>query len=292
MPCAGSNLDPSSESFLWALAYSWKKYCSSAANLSKWGLKPGSVVRHKSVGSQTRSGSFSADTLKYSLSKTNHFLHHDWPPLIPTPGFPSARTTVPWLVYFVGFEYPKGQAPLRSLKTRPTVCAPERATISRSEKPIFFVKTFRKCSAGVAEPQLNGGWASGSPAWTAKPSREEEPAHCSGPAAETRPYFIGITGPPITSTAVAEAIWIKSAQDTVGYFSLNFVRYVLDLVKPAFAPKLISGSNLMLPMAPPHSGQVLMRWSKVPESCHAKRIRMGPQFASEMKSASSARNLR
>ena len=55
----------------------------------------------------------------------------------------------PALVYLEAAcsPYPKGQAPLRSLKTRPMVCAPLRATMSWSVKPIFLPKTLRKCSS-------------------------------------------------------------------------------------------------------------------------------------------------
>jgi len=51
---------------------------------------------------------------------------------------------------------------------------------------------------------------------------------------------------------------------------------------PALAPWLISGSNRIDPMAPPEAGHSLSarETSWVPESCHARRTKTGPQFFS------------
>merc|ERR1719476_1057750 len=59
---------------------------------------------------------------------------------------------------------------------------------------------------------------------------------------------------------------------------------------PAFAPMFISGSKRMAPLAPPHSGQAAILRSKVPESCHARRTRMGLQFILLMNAFSSSRH--
>ena len=59
--------------------------------------------------------------------------------------------------------------------------------------------------------------------------------------------------------------------------------------RPALAPCKISGSNRMLPVAPPAAGHgPSTSLSNVPASCHAKRTRMGPQFFSKINSSTSS----
>ena len=43
------------------------------------------------------------------------------------------------------------------------------------------------------------------------------------------------------------------------------------LAKPAFAPNVSSGWWMIAPFAPPRAGKSARRWSKVPESCQARR---------------------
>ena len=42
-------------------------------------------------------------------------------------------------------------------------------------------------------------------------------AHCAASATSSRPYRMGTLGPPANSTATAEAIWYRSAYDTLGW---------------------------------------------------------------------------
>ena len=78
-------------------------------------------------------------------------------------------------------------------------------------------------SWGGRAQQLRGGGG----IWYTAP----EPA-----LASFRPYSMSMVGPPHTLIASALAIWITSAHDTAGYFSLKALRYRMHFARPAFAP--------------------------------------------------------
>lgn len=82
--------------------------------------------------------------------------------------------------------------------------------------------------------------------------------------------------------------WMRSAQETSGTCSLIGVIRATAPARPLLAPWLISGAKRMLPSAPPHLGHSETDASWVPESCHARRIRMGPQFFSLIRAARSS----
>mmetsp|Transcript_65942 Transcript_65942/g.157380 ORF Transcript_65942/g.157380 Transcript_65942/m.157380 type:complete len:211 (-) Transcript_65942:459-1091(-) len=210
MPSAGSNLDPSSESFLCALAYEVKNAASSSLNFSANGLNPASSKMVLSVESLRSSASALASAMvtKYELSNASHFSVHDDPPFPPIPALPSLRATLVPSVNLV-FSAPR---PERSLNARPRVCAPERATISSSLSPMR-PNTLRRCPLGVGSsvglvpdvpPYFPFGPASAS-------GRLPSGEHCSGEVASMRPYLTPILGPPASSMPDADAIWKRSA---------------------------------------------------------------------------------
>ena len=63
----------------------------------------------------------------------------------------------------------------------------------------------------------------------------------------------------------------------------------MPFASPAFAPCLSSCSKRMLPFAPPQVGHDVTDAANVPESCHASRTRIGPQFSSRMKARIASR---
>lgn len=100
------------------------------------------------------------------------------------------------------------------------------------------------------------------------PGRLPSAGQASGASASTLPYLRSILGPPQHSTAHAEPICMRSAHPTVGCAALMGSSSLSAFTRPALAPWLISGSKRMDPLAPP----VPAAASKVPESCHARRI--------------------
>jgi hypothetical protein len=90
----------------------------------------------------------------------------------------------------------------------------------------------RACARQVT---FGGSWGGGGRAqklrWGGIWCTAPEPA-----SASFRPYSMSMVGPPHTLIASALAIWITSAHDTAGYFSLKALRYTMHFARPAFAP--------------------------------------------------------
>jgi len=77
---------------------------------------------------------------------------------------------------------------------------------------------------------------------------------------------------------LAPAIWMRSAQLTVGLRFLTGCSSAMALDKPALTACASSASKRTLPLAPPRSGHSRMCRSNVPASENAKRSMMGLQL--------------
>lgn len=88
---------------------------------------------------------------------------------------------------------------------------------------------------------------------------------------------MSILGPPASSIAVADAIWIRSAHETSGHASLIGSSSRSALERPALGPALISLAKRIEPIAPPAAGhgRCLCFMSYVPASCQASLTMIG-----------------
>lgn len=98
---------------------------------------------------------------------------------------------------------------------------------------------------------MPGHWPSPTPYGAAPSGRRPSTGTSSSDLASTLPYLMGILGPPQASMDAALAIWIRSAWEISGYFSLRGASRATAAPKPAFPPCASSLSNLMLATAPP-----------------------------------------
>ena len=161
--------------------------------------------------------------------------------------------------------------PDRTKWHRPSVCAPESATMSLSDIPIRW-KTSRRW---VAPWEASG--------------RRPCAGHRDPSLSSVRPNACGTWGPPANSMDKAPARVKMSAWDTSGYFLCTSWSMSRTMPSPALAGSDFSGSNLMVPPSDP---PLPSRASKVPDACHATRHAMGKAITLLLSKASLTSRLR
>mmetsp|Transcript_52756 Transcript_52756/g.155427 ORF Transcript_52756/g.155427 Transcript_52756/m.155427 type:complete len:243 (-) Transcript_52756:66-794(-) len=156
----------------------------------------------------------------------------------------------------------------------PTVCAPDRATMSSSVKP-FGWKMSRRWSMPLSPSGRRP---------TCDSTESEELA------ASLRPNLVGTSGPPISLMATfAARAHMSATEQTAGqYLSvMSFRRPFANSGRPALAPKAPSPPSVKRSAA---LGQPPLRLpsEKTPASCHDRRMRIGPQLFAFTRAARSA----
>mmetsp|Transcript_5122 Transcript_5122/g.19269 ORF Transcript_5122/g.19269 Transcript_5122/m.19269 type:complete len:233 (+) Transcript_5122:742-1440(+) len=144
--------------------------------------------------------------------------------------------------------------PERTKWHRPSVCAPESATMSLSDMPMRWKTSLRwvaPCEASGKRPCAG---------------------HLAPSRSSVRPNACGTWGPPANSMDSAPARVKMSACDTSGYFLCTSWSMSRTMPRPAFAGSDRSGSNLIVPPSDPPDPSLA---SKVPDACHATRHAMG-----------------
>ena len=163
-------------------------------------------------------------------------------------------------VYWVAPRSPdeKGHTPVRSRNPLPIVWAPHSATISLLLNPSR-KNTFRIWNSGVWEPSGYGKKLHGN--FLDCDKQKAKLDFSFGKkffGMSILPYFREICGPPHKVTAFAPAICIRSAQDIEGYLILMGNNKDNAFSRPLFTVCWFSLSRRILPLQPPHCGQLDM----------------------------------